>query len=302
MFRLHQKNSQASTVGAAPLLKNVRPEKHSIKGFGVRINNVRNIAVIKPFFKYHGAGNDFIIIDDRNADSALTESVRVAHWCDRHFGVGADGLMLLRNSEVADFEMLYFNADGNPGSMCGNGGRCIVRFATDIGLVSDKTTFMAVDGLHRAEILSDQVRLEMTDVHYMEPLDDHTAFLDTGSPHVVKLVPSLEIEDFVSEARKVRYAPRFMEKGVNVNFITESDEGVAIRTYERGVENETLACGTGVTAAALAMHHWGKAGNEVVVSAVGGKLRVSFEPAGKGYRNIWKAGPAKFVFKGEAVL
>ncbi len=238
-------------------------------------------------------------MDDRQATFNTQDQQLIARLCDRHFGIGADGLMLLREHDELDFEMVYFNADGRTSSMCGNGGRCIVKFASDLGMIDSKASFMAIDGLHRAEIMADQVRLEMTNVAAVEDLGDQTVLLDTGSPHVIKRVETVDLKDFKAQASAIRYSERFRDQGVNVNFITNTEQGIAIRTYERGVEDETLACGTGVTAAAIAMHHWGEGQPEMKVSAVGGELAVSFDYENGLYSNVWKTGPAEFVFKGE---
>lgn len=252
------------------------------------------------FFKYQGAGNDFIIIDDRDASFNLNDNDLVSWLCDRHFGVGADGLMLLRTASNADFEMIYFNADGKQGSLCGNGGRCITLFAYHLGLIKNETHFLAYDGIHHAKLSGqNQVSLQMSDVREITAIDDHLIYVNTGSPHVIKQVTQLEDFNVVEEGRKVRYDQRFGMDGVNVNFVEWRDGKLYIRTYERGVENETLACGTGVTAAAIAASTWQLTDGEfIAVEAVGGSLSVRFERDAVGFSNIWKSGPAKFVFKG----
>ena len=255
------------------------------------------------FFKYQGAGNDFIIIDDRSEHFDRSNTNLVAKICDRRFGIGADGLMLLRNKEGFDFEMVYYNADGHEGSMCGNGGRCIVAFAESIGIVGDKCLFVAVDGPHEAEMLYQDekkwVSLKMIDVPNIEKGIGYV-FMDTGSPHYVSFNSNnLDNMDLVEEARKVRYNERYSKDGTNVNFIDINENVLKIRTYERGVEDETLACGTGVTAAVLTAHITGNVkGNAIEVKAKGGDLKVLFERVGNGYENIWLQGPAEFVFKG----
>ena len=255
------------------------------------------------FFKYQGAGNDFIIIDDRSENFDRSNTNLVAKMCDRRFGIGADGLMLLRNKEGFDFEMVYYNADGHEGSMCGNGGRCIVAFAKSIELVGNKCFFIAVDGPHEAEILDRNekkwVSLKMIDVPDIEKGIGYV-FMDTGSPHYVSFNSNnLDNMDLVQEARKVRFNERYSKNGTNVNFIDIHENVLKIRTYERGVEDETLACGTGVTAAVLTAHITGNVkGNEIEVKAKGGDLKVLFERVGNGYKNIWLQGPAEFVFKG----
>lgn len=256
------------------------------------------------FYKYQGAGNDFIIIDDREELFDRSNTSLVAAMCDRRFGIGADGLMLLRNKDGFDFEMVYYNSDGNESSMCGNGGRCIVAFAKERGVVGNKCYFVAVDGPHDADIIDrngdEWVSLKMIDVPVVEKGPGY-AFMDTGSPHYVAFNNNnLDKMDLVEEARRVRYNERFAKEGTNVNFITLEEDLLRIRTYERGVEDETLACGTGVTAAVLTAHATGNlSANQIEVKAKGGDLKVLFEKVGDGYENVWLQGPAKFVFKGE---
>jgi len=223
--------------------------------------------------------------------------------CDRHFGIGADGLMLLQLLDGYDFKMIYYNSDGNFSSMCGNGGRCIVQFAKSLGVIDNHAHFLAVDGPHLGDVMPDgSVALKMIDVNSIEVIDDDSLLLDTGSPHYVKKVKDIESLDLISEGRKIRYNDRFKNDGVNVNFVEEKDGALLIRTYERGVENETLACGTGVTAAAVAMVYWGRRSRSIDVKAVGGDLNVRLEKAQGSFQNIWKTGAATFVFKGEVVL
>ena len=256
------------------------------------------------FFKYQGTGNDFILLDNRqNIYDAITPN-QVKHLCDRHFGIGADGLMLLNNKEGYDFEMIYFNADGNPGSMCGNGGRCIVKFAWMLGIKKKEYHFLASDGGHEAEIDFDkEVRLKMQDVNDVN-FTLNNFLLNTGSPHYVKYVKDSAGIDVVTEGRKIRNSKEFAENGVNVNFIeTLSDDEIFVRTYERGVENETLSCGTGVTASALIAAHNEKGFNRVEVKTTGGSLCVEFEKISETeFRNIWLCGPAELVFSGEIDL
>jgi len=255
------------------------------------------------FYKYEGAGNDFILIDDRSEVFPDGNVDLIAKMCDRHFGIGADGLMLLRNKDGYDFEMVYFNSDGRPSSMCGNGGRCITQFASDLGVIQGETHFLAVDGPHHAKLLSmSGVSLQMGDVHIIESLDQQAVFLNTGSPHYVAPTSGVSAMDIVDFGRSIRYSDRFRQEGVNVNAVEWLDGRLYIRTYERGVENETLACGTGVTAAAIAAHHWGWTDSPVNVKAEGGDLEVSFEEVNGNYRNVWKSGPATFVFKGNYEL
>lgn len=255
------------------------------------------------FFKYQGAGNDFVIIDDRGGMFDETNFKLIKFFCDRRFGVGADGLMLLRNKDGFDFEMVYFNADGYEGSMCGNGGRCIVAFAYHQNIIKEHSVFMAVDGEHEADIIQFNgktgVSLKMIDVNEVES-GDHFCYLNTGSPHFVQVVDDLENYDVVSNGKAIRYNERFKTTGTNVNFIeVTGQQDLSIRTYERGVEDETLACGTGVTAAVISAYQKGLIkSKEVKVNAMGGVLKVVFEEINGVYKNVWLQGPAEFVFKG----
>lgn len=252
------------------------------------------------FYKYHGAGNDFVIVDNRDL-TFPADNISYVEWlCDRRFGIGADGLMLLQDCKGYDFEMRYYNSDGREASMCGNGGRCIVAFANHLRIIRDRATFLAVDGPHEAVIEPDgDVNLKMSDVNTIEA-DGNEFFLDTGSPHFVRFMDTLEGVDIFSEGRKVRYSERFKEKGTNVNFVKQDGEQLTVYTYERGVEAETLACGTGITASALsAALRNGLGKGAYAVKAKGGNLSVSFEKTETGFTNIWLKGPAAFVFKGE---
>lgn len=259
----------------------------------------------QAFSKYHGAGNDFILIDDRN--NCIHETFDrggIAALCHRHFGIGADGLMFLRSHAKHDFEMVYYNSDGAPSSMCGNGGRCIVRFAADLGVIDANCEFLAVDGLHEAHLTDDDwVSLKMTDVHKWAKPDDNTFILDTGSPHYIKLDACVADVDVVAIGRSIRYSPAFAEKGINVNFLERPSPGrLKIATYERGVEDETLACGTGVTAAAIAAAQLDGVliGERFTyeVEAKGGNLRAKGLRTEKGFEELWLEGPTVKVFNG----
>jgi len=254
-----------------------------------------------PFYKYQGTGNDFVIIDNRSLFFPKENTEIVKNVCDRHFGIGADGLILLENDAVVDFKMIYFNSDGSESTMCGNGGRCIVAFAHFLGLFSEKTTFKAIDGLHHAEIVNDIVSLQMIDVDEIDVRENHT-FLDTGSPHHVQLVENLEDFLVVIAGRKLRNA--YGDEGSNINFVEKiNNKTFSVRTYERGVEDETLACGTGVTAVAIAMHKTKLTlEKNITLKVVGGELEVSFEIENDIYKNVFLKGPAKFVFHGEIVI
>lgn len=252
------------------------------------------------FYKYQGTGNDFVFIDNRQEFFNKNNSKLIAHLCDRRFGIGADGLILLENDKDVDFKMVYFNADGNQSTMCGNGGRCIVAFAEMLNIIKEKTTFNAIDGLHQATIKNSFVKLKMQDVNEVEIYKNHT-FLNTGSPHHVTLVDNVKVIDVNTEGSKIRYGTLYNKAGANVNFVDQlNTDTFTVRTYERGVENETLSCGTGVTAVALAMHTIGKTNKEeITLNVEGGTLKVSFNKAENGYTNIWLQGPATLVFKGE---
>lgn len=258
------------------------------------------------FYKYQGTGNDFIIIDNRKNKFPIENTHLVAFLCDRKFGIGADGLMLLQNKKGYDFEMVYFNSDGNPSSMCGNGGRCLVAFAYYLGLVKKKAKFLAVDGAHDAEIISQdgnalQVKLKMQDVSKIENIKNDL-FLNTGSPHYIRFVKELNKINVFEEGKKVRYSNTFKKEGTNVNFLEFNNDCLQVRTYERGVENETLSCGTGVTAAALAFAHLNKVKklNKINIETPGGALKVHFNQKSKdSFDNIWLEGPATFVFEGK---
>ena len=251
------------------------------------------------FYKYHGTGNDFIMIDDRFHELDKLRVRDIQLMCHRRFGIGADGLILLRNHEQYNFEMIYYNSDGNISSMCGNGGRCIVQFARDLDLIKEECTFLAIDGPHEAKILDGEVRLKMKDVTTIES-GEGFYILDTGSPHYVKLVEDVDKVDIIPDAQKIRYNDRYRQNGINVNFIKiKNDNTLDIRTYERGVEDETYSCGTGVVAAAIAASEAKKTHAETFgIFTKGGQLSVSFKRAGHQYSDIWLCGPATFVFSG----
>ncbi|MFD1063665.1 diaminopimelate epimerase [Winogradskyella litorisediminis] len=252
------------------------------------------------FYKYQGTGNDFVIIDNRSLFFDKTNFKNIAKLCDRRFGIGADGLILLENHPTQDFRMVYFNADGNESSMCGNGGRCIVAFANFLGVIKNETTFEAIDGLHKAEIASGIVKLQMQSVDDIQTFESHL-FLNTGSPHHVELVENLKGLNVKENGANIRYGSFYDAAGSNVNFVKQlSDSKFKVRTYERGVEDETLSCGTGVTAVAIAMHKSGKTNAEhITVETEGGDLSISFTVENDKYSDIWLVGPAKQVFKGE---
>lgn len=252
------------------------------------------------FFKYQGAGNDFVIVDNRNGVFPVEDFELIKRICDRKFGVGADGFMTLERSSEVDFEMNYYNADGRPGSMCGNGGRCLVAFAKKIGIFRDKTKFRAIGELYEASVKNDLVSLKMMNVSSIEKRDEHI-FIDTGSPHHIEFTENVHDVDVVGLGRKIRYGAPYFETGTNVNFVEQSGlDSFVVRTYERGVENETLSCGTGVTAVALAAYHLNKTqSKEIKIKTRGGSLKISFQPDGRGFKNIILTGPATLVFEGK---
>jgi diaminopimelate epimerase len=263
-----------------------------------------------PFFKYHGAGNDFIIINEsqqRYFEKLQNPQAIIAAMCERRFGIGADGLMLLRQHPDFNFQMIYYNSDGRPSTMCGNGGRCLVAFAADEGIIGQQTSFIAIDGAHKATILQKQgtthlVSLQMTDVKKIDPMLNGY-FLNTGSPHYVVFEDEIENLDVFNLGRKLRHNPAFGIEGTNINFVRFINNTLYIRTYERGVEDETLACGTGITAAAIAAYHSGTIdfSKDINVKALGGDLSVSFDAAtGGSFINVFLQGPATRVFNGEA--
>ncbi len=255
------------------------------------------------FHKFHGTGNDFIIIDNRNQKFTTDEDI-IKNLCHRRFGIGADGLILLENSDKYDFSMRYFNSDGREGSMCGNGGRCISAFAQRILKLSGKICFTAVDGVHHAEILKSSgnltsVKLKMADVTEIHQGDGYY-FLDTGSPHHVVFVNHVDEVDVVGLGRKIRYSQDY-PRGTNVDFVEIKNGKLLVLTYERGVEDETLSCGTGVTAAALAASLVRPADTYDIVTK-GGNLRVSFTMKNDSYTDIWLEGPVTYVFDGEIII
>jgi diaminopimelate epimerase len=253
------------------------------------------------FYKYQGAGNDFVIMDYRGKALDNISFKRIHELCDRRFGIGADGLMLITEHPEYDFEMLYYNADGNPGSLCGNGGRCIVAFAKYLGIIETETNFLAVDGPHYAKISEsgDWVELQMLDVDTVNR-NEKAYELNTGSPQYVLPTDSLEALDVYKEGKAVRNSERYKKEGVNVNFVEDQGEQLFVRTFERGVEDETFACGTGSTASALAMaKHKKLTGHiETSVKVLGGNMKINFDYDGIKFTNVFLCGPANKVFEG----
>ncbi|XOV92893.1 MAG: diaminopimelate epimerase [Bacteroidota bacterium] len=249
------------------------------------------------FQKYQGTGNDFIMIDNRDKKFPTEDLELITRMCDRKFGIGADGLILVGPDKELDFEMIYFNPDGTK-SLCGNGSRCAVSFASTLGLAGNKTHFIATDGPHDAFFDDQQlIHFSLHNIQEIKHFDDGL-YIDTGSPHFILFVKDLNDVDVIQEGRKLRYDKRFAPGGTNVNFVELQDGKISVRTYERGVENETLSCGTGVTACALAATTRGYQ-SPVKISTAGGNLEVSFEQTSPHeFRNIYLAGPVKKVFEG----
>ena len=252
------------------------------------------------FHKYQGTGNDFVMIDNRLDSFPKTDIALIAHLCDRRFGIGGDGLILLENDNTTDFKMVYYNSDGNQSSMCGNGGRCIVAFAKSLKIIQDQATFNAIDGLHHASINNDGiVALQMKNVDEVKITPDYI-FLNTGSPHHIKLTEDLQNCSVKETGAMIRYSDSYGPAGSNVNFVKQlSNNAFAIRTYERGVEDETLSCGIGATAVAIAMNATGITNANVIqIKVEGGTLEVTFDKNENRYTNVFLKGPAVFVYKG----
>lgn len=252
------------------------------------------------FYKYQGTGNDFVMIDNRDLQFPKDKKI-IAKLCDRRFGVGADGLILLENDEKYDFKMVYYNSDGGESTMCGNGGRCLVAFAFFLDIFENKCTFIATDGEHEAEIKNGIVKLKMINVESIQN-DGNDSVLNTGSPHYVKYVQDIADFNVFAEGNSIRNSENYREKGINVNFVENiSNDEIFVRTYERGVEDETFSCGTGVTASALTFLQKNNL-NSIKVKTLGGDLKVYAEKDGNSFREIWLEGPAKQVFKGKVDL
>ncbi|MES1214873.1 MAG: diaminopimelate epimerase [Bacteroidota bacterium] len=256
------------------------------------------------FYKYQGTGNDFIIFDNRTNEYNSLTADQIRRLCDRRFGIGADGLMLLNEKADYDFEMKYYNADGGESSMCGNGGRCMTLFAYHLGIHRSMYKFLAIDGPHEAEIDTDgTISLKMKDVTEIKKMHGDS-ILDTGSPHYVKVVSDVMTLDVNKKGHELRYSKEFEKEGINVNFVEQiSEDKIIVRTYERGVECETYSCGTGVVAAALVCYHNENGFNEVEVKTLGGSLSIEFNRVDENkFEEIWLCGPAEKVYEGTIEL
>lgn len=251
------------------------------------------------FVKYQGTGNDFVIIDNRNREFPKDNVQLVEMLCDRRIGIGADGLILIENSEGFNFRMVYFNADGKEGSMCGNGGRCAVAFSYRYNIAPQKGAFIAVDGEHTYEVGLDAIKITLIDVKEIKQ-GNNAFILNTGSPHYVYYVDNVDDTDLIADAHKIRYNDEYKAKGINVNIVEDNNGKLKMRTYERGVEDETLSCGTGTVAVALSYAERNKLTNgEVNINARGGNLKVYFNKESGCYNNIWLEGAATKVFEGD---
>ena len=253
--------------------------------------------MVLQFYKYQGTGNDFVMIDNRTKTFPKDKTDKISFLCDRHFGVGADGVILIENDDTYDFKMIYYNADGSE-TFCGNGGRCAVAFAKQLQIIDAKTNFIAYDGPHFATIDNGIISLKMIDVSEIE-IKENAVFAYTGTQHHVELVEDLNDFPVFEKGKEIRYS--YNDPGSNVNFAQQINGNTfRVRTYEKGVENETLACGTGVTAVAIAMHKTKKTENTTINLPVeGGNLQVSFTEENGIYTDVYLIGPAQLIFTGD---
>jgi diaminopimelate epimerase len=259
--------------------------------------------MLVQFEKYQGAGNDFIMIDNRSGKYDTLGIDQIKWMCNRHYGIGSDGLILLNESPAADFEMDFYNPDGSK-SFCGNGARCVVAFANALGVEATNQTFLAIDGIHEYTLEDSSIGIHMGNVHHIEFFGVDSALMNTGSPHYITLSDDLSTENTLAKGREIRYSAQYKQDGVNVNLVqVKTSHEIDIATYERGVEGETLACGTGATACALFLAFRNElTEGTVIVNAKGGKLAVRFVRNESGFEQIWLLGPASKVFNGEIVL
>ena len=256
--------------------------------------------MIFSFVKYQGTGNDFVIVDNRDGQFPIQNHEGIAQLCHRNFGIGADGFIAIESDEKADFFMRYFNADGHEGSLCGNGSRCAIHYANTLGLTQEDVVFRAADGLHQARIVGDEVALELHPISNWESREA-ALFLDTGSPHHVVFVADVDAVDVATQGAAIAHGAPYFSDGTNVNFVAVTgDASLSVRTFERGVEAETLSCGTGVTASAIAAHITKRVITEhIAIHTRGGALKVSFTPTDNGYKAVVLQGPATPVFNGK---
>lgn len=252
------------------------------------------------FTKYQGTGNDFILIDDRSQSFPQSTKV-ITQLCDRRFGIGADGLILIQNHASLDYQMVYFNSDGSQ-SLCGNGSRCGFAFAKELGIVKSFATFETTDGIHQIKEEDGRIHFELFDVASPQKINDTEAYINTGSPHFIKLVDNVREVDVIENGREIRHSPTYSsQNGTNVNFAQLLQDRVKIRTYERGVESETLSCGTGATAVGLLAGLMGYT-SPVQIETEGGELTVSYKYKDNKFAEIWLAGPAEKVFEGSVTI
>lgn len=260
-----------------------------------------NLAAMElNFTKYQGTGNDFILIDDRMEKFPVGNHL-IKMLCDRRFGIGADGLILIQNHTDLDYRMIYFNSDGSQ-SLCGNGSRCGFAFARSLEIVKEHATFETTDGIHQIKLENNKIHFQLFDVEHLERINDEEWFVNTGSPHHIVISPDVQNDDIVSKGRKIRNLSTYSRhNGTNVNFAQLLQDKIKIRTYERGVEDETLSCGTGATAVGVMA---GKLGfkSPVVIQTLGGELSISFKQDGNKFTEIWLAGPAEKVFEGSVTI
>ena len=251
------------------------------------------------FYKYQGTGNDFVMIDNRDNSFPKNNTKLIEFLCDRRFGIGGDGLILLENHEKYDFTMVYYNSDGSTSTMCGNGGRCLVAFAKQLGVIENEAHFEASDGYHYAKFENNLIALQMIDVTEVKHFNSHE-YVYTGSPHHVQFVDDLVHFDVKNEGARLRYSDLYDASGCNINFVEQIEaDTFSVRTYERGVEDETLSCGTGATAVGIAMYATNKTtSNQININVLGGKLTISFEAENNSYKNVFLTGPAEMVFGG----
>ena len=255
------------------------------------------------FFKYEGTGNDFVIIDNRGLTFQKKNKSLIQNICDRKKGVGADGLILLENHDELDFSMIYFNADGSESGFCGNGSRCITHLSNNLNIINDNAKFNAIDGIHESKITNGRISVKMNDILKSEIFKYNdkysTTFVDTGSPHLIRIYENIDSIDIVKEARELKLIYSEYTDGLNINFCQISDSKIKLRTYERGVEDETLSCGTGAVASAVFLKDSGLVSNDKVeILMKGGLLCVELNKEKNLFSDIWLSGEVNMVFKG----